>query len=220
MPRYDLLIFDFDGTLADSLEEIALSLGRAFQEFGRPAPSLETVSAAIGEGLNSTLLGCAPELDEDEMQRLALSYRRHYSEAADRNTRLYPGVIPLLDRAQAAGIQLAVLSNKDRHSVERGALNLGISDRFEVVIGAVEGRPRKPDPSIFADNIAPHVRDHPKDRILMIGDDVPDLEFARSFGCDAAWARYGFNHPAACEAIAPRYTLSHFAELEAVVFPG
>jgi len=218
--RYELIILDFDGTIADTLDEITRAFARGFAHLERPAPSHAAVRSAIGCGLEVSISRLAPDLKGPEIESVVASFGEAYAAQKDRHTKLYPGVRPFLERALEASAQLVVCSNKDQAALDGALDRLGVSDRFLLRLGSCAGRPRKPARALWDEELAPRLGSVDLTKTLMVGDDLPDLGFAAAIGCDAAWARFGFGDPTACLARSPAHQLGTFADLERVVFTG
>jgi phosphoglycolate phosphatase len=185
--RFELIVFDWDGTLVDSAQHIVDSLLAACADIGVPAPAAERARYIIGLGLKDALEYLLPELPPSEYPRLADRYRVHYL-AGDEKVVPFAGVTEGLAGLNAAGFLLAVATGKSRRGLDRALQDTGLARLFHVSRCADEGFP-KPHPEMLQVlmellNVAP-------ERTLMIGDTTHDLEMARNAGVPALAVTYG-----------------------------
>jgi phosphoglycolate phosphatase len=212
--RYTLFLFDLDGTLVDSLPDIAAALNQGLAALGRPVFPLPDVRALIGEGvlrLAEKALANRPSSDGQPdppglAEQLADQVRAQYRARPCVHTRLYPGVAELLDRLRAEPARrLAVLTNKPGDVTRPLLAALGIDGLFHAVIGDGDGYPRKPDPAA-ARALLGRFGCSPG-QALLLGDGLPDLQVARALGCDAAAALWGYTARDDLAALSPTYLL-------------
>ena len=142
-------IFDLDGTLLDTLDDIANAANRVLAARGsstHPNPNYRTF---IGEGVIKLMLRALPETHQDEaaVQACVGAYVQEYERAWNALTKPYPGVPEMLDALVVRGLKLAVLSNKPDHFTQRCVCELLARWTFDVVLGASDQFPRKPDPA-------------------------------------------------------------------------
>ncbi len=207
--RFRLVVFDWDGTLADSTALIAEAIRRACAAIGRPMPSLADARYVIGLGLADALAHVAPGLSADETRELAAHYRRHYldGEAA---IPLFDGARELLDDLDRSGFLLGVATGKSRAGLDRAIARNGLAGRFHATRCADEGFP-KPHPDMLVtlmDRLAVGPRD-----TLMVGDTTHDLDLARNAGASAIAVAYGAHEPDGLAARGPLATVHSIAEL-------
>jgi phosphoglycolate phosphatase len=207
--RYRLLVFDWDGTLADSTAIIAEALQSACRDVGEPVPDDTSARFVIGLGLAQALAHVAPALSAERHPELALRYRHHYL-ARDPEIPLFAGARELLDELCADGFLVAVATGKTRVGLDRALAANGLSARFHATRCADEGRP-KPHPDMLL-----HLMerlDVEAEATLMIGDTTHDLELARAAGADAVAVAYGAHEPEGLAAARPLATVHSVAEL-------
>lgn len=201
-----LVLFDFDGTIVDSLPSIVHATQRTFAERGLPAPESEAVRLALhdGRGLEFYLSRLAPglALEGPEMRDFITHWRDIYAREAHGLTRPFPGAREALERLRDKGAVLAVVSNKSEPALVEALARMGLGDLFAAVVGQTPGRPKKPDPAPFVRAVAPLVRDFDPGRVLMAGDSEADLLFGRAIGAKVCFAAYGYGDPATCTALA------------------
>ena len=217
---YSLLLLDYDGTLCDTRQAIAHSLGRTFEAHGRPAPLPAALTAVIRRGLPllETLRAVAPASDPALITPdWVTTYRTIYVAEAEALVRPFAGAETVLAAAQARAVPVVVLSNKGAQVLENSLIRLGLRAYVGLLLGdgSFPGRPLplKPDPAQFTDVIRPRFPTILLPEILMVGDAPPDLLFARNCGIAAGWARYGFGEPAACRALRPAHEFGSLAEV-------
>lgn len=190
MSRYDLVVFDWDGTLMDSTRLIAACLQEACREAGAPAPSDSDALFVIGLNMADTLRRVAPDLDAEGRGRLAERYRHHFL-AREHEAPLYEGVPEMLAELHGRGARLAVATGKARRGLERALDATGLRRWFEATRCADEGF-AKPHPDMLL--MLLDVTGVERARAVMIGDTTHDLELAANAGVDAVAVSYGA-HP-------------------------
>ena len=196
--RFDLVIFDLDGTLVHSLPDIAAALNTALGEQGRPSLPEDQVQTLVGEGvvrlaekaLAVNVAGLAPA-QADDVQRLADRVRGIYRQRPCVASRSFPGIVETLVALRATtGRHLAVLTNKPGE-VTRPLLDaLQLTGYFDAIIGDGDGHPRKPDPAAARSLIA-RFGTTPA-RTLIVGDGLPDVAVGRAVPCAVAAALWGY----------------------------
>lgn len=188
--KYELLIFDWDGTLMDSTRMIARSLQRACGDVGIAVPSERDALFVIGLNMVDTLKHVAPGIDEAGVRRLTERYRHHF--LADENEiLLFDGIPEMLAELHGSGRRLAVATGKARPGLERQLDSTGLRKWFEATRCADEGF-AKPHPGMLLallDTTGVEAA-----RALMVGDTTHDLELAANAGVDAVAVTYGAHH--------------------------
>ncbi len=207
--RFELLIFDWDGTLMDSAGEIVACIQAASRDMGLPEPSREEASHIIGLGLRQALLTLFPDLPEERHEPLADHYRRHYL-GRDAEIPLFEGARELVADLRARGHLLAVATGKARRGLDRAFGHTGLGPFFHASRTADETF-SKPHPAMI-EELLDELMVEPE-RALMIGDTSHDLEMARNAGIASLAAAYGA-HPAEGLAEHGALAICHsFAEL-------
>jgi phosphoglycolate phosphatase len=185
--RYRLLVFDWDGTLADSTALIASAIQHACRDIGEPVPGDVAARHVIGLGLADPLVHVAPGIPPNRHRDLVARYRHHYL-AGDSQIPLFDGVRAMLDDLDAAGFLLAVATGKSRAGLDRALVQQGLRHRFAATRCADEGFP-KPHPDMLL-----HLMERlgvGESETLMIGDTTHDLDLARNAGAAAVGVSYG-----------------------------
>jgi phosphoglycolate phosphatase len=193
--RFSGVIFDLDGTLLDTIEDIAQTMNLVFGRRGYPFFSIEDCMRMVGDGMEVLVRRALPCGSDDEalMGEIVQEYREAYSRAWRDHSRPYPGVLELLEGLKARGVRSAVLSNKSHPFTETMTRELLPFD-FEIVRGALPGVPFKPDPSA-ALRMASEMNVPPAG-FVFVGDTDIDMETARAAGMYPAGALWGFRDAA------------------------
>jgi phosphoglycolate phosphatase len=219
--RFDLLIFDFDGTLCDTRLAIAHCLKRTLAKHGRLIPAPEHTASVVGKGLSlaETFLSLDPALREktEVLAELIGTYRSLHRNEGDPLIEMVSGADETLQNIHARGIKCVVVSNKGTESIHRSLDRYGLAPFIDLVFGEEQDIPPKPDPRLLTDRIVPEFPQIPRSRMLMVGDTEIDIAFARAAGIACCWAAYGFGNRQRCAALAPEYHIDAIAELLAVV---
>jgi len=190
--RFELVVFDWDGTLMDSAAAIAASLQAACGDLGLPVPAEEQARYIIGLGLNDAMAHILPGLDTAQYPRVAERYRHHFL-LRDGGTTLFPGIAEVIANLHQAGLRLAVATGKSRRGLNRALAATGLEPYFHATRCADEGY-SKPHPGMLQTLM--ETTGTSSDRTLMIGDTSHDLEMARAAGTASLGVTYGA-HPVA-----------------------
>ena len=188
MPRnFDLLVFDWDGTLMDSAAAIAASLQGACRDLNLPVPSEEKARYVIGLGLNDAMTHILPGLEPARYPSVVERYRVHFLKH-DAHTTLFRGAAETVAALRAAGYLLAVATGKSRRGLERALGATGLKPYFHATRCADEGH-TKPDPGMLQRLM--EELGAASERTLMIGDTTHDMEMARAAGVQRLGVTYG-----------------------------
>jgi len=187
--RYDLIVFDWDGTILDSPAGIAESIRASCGDLGLEIPPLERASHVIGLGLPQLMREVAPALPPERYGEFVEAYRRHF-RSREASMQLFPGMRELLGELSSRTL-LGIATAKSRRGLERALDATGLRPHFRASRCADECRP-KPHPAMLLEifnqlSVSP-------ENALMIGDTSHDLEMARAAGVDALAMTYGA-HP-------------------------
>jgi len=188
---FPLVIFDLDGTLVDSLSDIAEALNLTLAEAALPQVDEATVRGWIGEGVRtlvaSALQAAGSTLPLDEVMP---GFMRHYGECLLHHPRLYPGVAETLDGLRSRGATLAICTNKPSRFVAPLLAHLGVADRFAAVIGGDSLPERKPS-AVPLLHLCERFGQLPG-QCLMVGDSAVDAAAAHAAQVPLALVRYGY----------------------------
>lgn len=197
--KFDLLVFDWDGTLLDSTGAIVEAVKAACRDLGQPEPDDAHARQVIGLGLLDALRHSVPELPEDRLSEMVARYRYHYL-SRDHALSLFAGIRELLDELYEAGILLAVATGKSRLGLDRSMKHNDLAVYFSATRCADECF-SKPHPQMLEELMA-ELSVVPE-RTLMVGDTTHDLQMAINAGVPALAVSYGAHAPQALEALSP-----------------
>ncbi|MCP3968142.1 MAG: HAD family hydrolase [Lentisphaerae bacterium] len=218
--KYELLIFDFDGTLCATHNAIIEAMKQTFEFYKQPILDIDKITTTIGKSLEDTLFILSDgKLIKNEavVKEWIKTYRDFYSSIWKEHTSLFDNVKEICADYIQKGIKIVVISNKGLDAIN-GALNYyGIMEYVSFVVGDEKGINKKPDSMPYDKIIEPNFPEIKKENILMIGDTDADLEFAKNINVDACWCKYGYGNIKKCEELKPKYSITSFNELIKVV---
>jgi phosphoglycolate phosphatase len=214
--RARAVLFDLDGTLLDSLQDLATSMNLTLSTHGFPAHPVAAYRYFVGEGVDELARHAAPAgTDPATRKALVVEMRAHYQQTWARCTRPYAGIPELLDELTSRGLVLAVLSNKPEDLARLMVSQLLPRWRFAAVVGASPRFPRKPDPS-SAKAIAAELELAAGD-FFYLGDSAVDMRTAVGAGMRPAGALWGFRDADELRAGGARWLLDAPLELISLV---
>lgn len=203
-PReFDLICFDWDGTLFDSTGIITRCIQQAVVDVGGARPTDEAASYVIGMALMPALAHAAPDLPKDKYPLLGERYRHHYL-AHQNDISLFDGVLPMLAELKARHHWLAVATGKSRVGLDNVLATRDLKGIFDASRTADETA-GKPDPRMLNELMRQFGTE--PERTLMVGDTTHDLQMARNAGCASLGVSYGAHPPSEFEALGPRAIL-------------
>jgi len=209
---FDLVVFDFDGTLVDSHEGIIASMNAALVEAGAPERSADAIAPHIGRPLRDVIREVLPAgSPEATVELVRLAYRRLYFELAPGLTRLFPGVREGLVRLKAAGVRLAVASNKSRRGLEQMIDHVGLHGAFDAVVAADDVPFPKPHRVMLEHILA--ALPTPHERVAMVGDSLADIGLGRAVGVATVGVTWGAQDAAALAAEGATWVVDTVPEL-------
>nr|WP_314494053.1 HAD family hydrolase [uncultured Pseudomonas sp.] len=207
---YDLLIFDWDGTLADSIGRIVQSMAEAADRAGEPRSSDAAVKGIIGLALDEAIGTLYPYLDTVQVSRFRQHYADVYLALDQQPSPLFDGVLESLDAFRAEGYRMAVATGKARRGLDRVLQANGWQNYFDITRAADETR-GKPHP-LMLEQILSHCA-VPAERALMVGDSAFDLQMASNAGMHSVAVGYGAMSLQALAEFGPQVCISHFSQL-------
>jgi phosphoglycolate phosphatase len=217
--RFKLVVFDFDGTLASTIEGITVCMRQALESFGYPAPSDGEIRATVGLTLEHSIKQLTNSACEDfKIPAVVRCYRDLYVTQGVPRTRLFDGTEDMLKAVKTAQIKTVLLSNKGNSGLLQLLHQLEIDSYFDLVLGADRVKYHKPSSDLYEAHVASEFPDLAPEETLIVGDTESDLCFAANIGARSCWARYGYGNTAACEALKPDFTISAIKELTDFVF--
>ncbi len=212
-----LVIFDLDGTLLNTIADLAQSTNYALEELGYPTHEEDAYRFMVGNGINKLFERALPEGEKNEVNvlRVRQKFVPHYDLHNADKSRPYPGIPELLTNLQSQGIQLAVASNKYQSAAEKLITHYFPSIRFAAVFGQREGVPTKPDPTVVCD-ILKETGIAPKDT-LYVGDSGVDMQTAINAGVTSCGVTWGFRPRTELETFHPDYIVERTEEIAKII---
>lgn len=208
-----LAIFDLDGTLLDTVADLANATNHALSLCGYPTHPTEAYYQFVGNGINMLFYRALPESErtEENVMRIRSLFVPYYNEHNADDSRPYAGIPELLEALQAHGIQLAIASNKYQQATQKLAAHFFPSIRFAAVYGQREGVPIKPDATIVNDILKETgiSRAH----TLYIGDSGVDMQTASNAGVESIGVTWGFRSVEELTANGAQHIVHHAEEI-------
>jgi phosphoglycolate phosphatase len=199
--RFDLIAFDWDGTLFDSTRIIVRCIQQAVVDVGGAMPTDKAAAYVIGMGLMQALAHAAPDVPQDKYPELGARYRHHYL-ARQNDLSLFEGVLPLLDELKARHHWLAVATGKSRRGLDDALHTVQLKGMFNGSRTADETA-GKPHP-LMLQELMREFGTEPQ-RTLMVGDTTHDLQMALNAGCPSVGVSYGAHEPGEFDALQPLF---------------
>jgi phosphoglycolate phosphatase len=210
-----LLIFDLDGTLVNTIEDITESVNFTLGRLGSPPLPGERVRRYVGDGIEELMKRSLGGTTERVADAVAI-YKEHHRRNLMVRSRVYPGVLETLDYFKP--LPMSIISNKTMEFVESLINRLGIAAYFNPVIGADLGLPLKPAPDavlkILSDSGVP------RERAVMVGDGTTDIRAGKAAGVMTCAVTYGFRSEDELRKAGPDYVIHAFSELKELFMPG
>jgi len=207
--KFDLIAFDWDGTLFDSTRIIVRCIQAAVRDVGGKMPTDKAAGYVIGLGLMQALAHAAPDVPPEKYPELGARYRHHYATHFN-DLSLFAGVLPLLDALKVRGHLLAVATGKSRRGLDEALQSVELKGVFDGSRTADETA-GKPDPLMLHELMAQFQL--PAGRILMIGDTTHDLQMALNAACASVGVSYGAHEPDAFTILNPLHVAHSVQEL-------
>lgn len=213
MPRkkFDLIVFDWDGTLMDSTATIVTCIQAAARDLGLPVPDRKQAAYVIGLDLHSAMQAALPDLDPKYYPRMVERYRHHYL-SRDHGLELFDGVREMLQDLSQQGYFLAVATGKSRVGLNRALDASKLMSLFDATRCADETF-SKPHPAMLQELTRELGQD--MQRTVMIGDTTHDLQMASNAGAAGIAVHYGAHSVPELDALAPIYSAASTTELHA-----
>jgi phosphoglycolate phosphatase len=190
----EAVLFDLDGTLLDTIADLAEGANRMLAEIGRPLRPLEEIHSFVGKGIPNLVRRCLTEnthASEAEIEAALPVFRRHYAEVNGRHTRIYPGIPETLAALRAQGRRLAVVTNKAEAFTLPLLERMGMAAHFDAVVSGDTLPVKKPDPAVLFHACA--LLGVQTSRTVMIGDSANDALAARAAGMPVLLVTYGYS---------------------------
>lgn len=213
-----LIAFDLDGTLLDSVPDLALAVDEAIQALGYATVSEEKVRDWVGNGADilvsramSQSITVDPNLPKEQVAKARDLFDTCYAESGHKLSKLYPSVLETLAELNKAGYKMALVTNKPSKFVPEILQQHNIAHYFVDVIGGEDFPKRKPDPIALNWLLEKHQLS--AENILMVGDSKNDILAAKNAGCLSFGLTYGYNHGEPISSANPDYVADKVAEL-------
>lgn len=207
--QFDLIAFDWDGTLYDSTRVIVRCIQRAVVDVGGALPSEQAAAWVIGMSLNQALARAAPDVPPERYAELGQRYRHHYGQHQN-DLSLFEGALPLLQELRSRHHWLAIATGKSRRGLDEVLQAQELHGVFDGSRTADETA-GKPHPRMLQELMREFGTD--PERTLMIGDTTHDLEMARNAGCPAVGVSYGAHEPDSFHELGPLHIAHSVADL-------
>lgn len=211
---YRVALFDLDGTVLDTLDDLAAAVNHALTAHGLPTHTRERVCAMVGNGIGNLIASALPQGTDKETESAVLAeFKRYYAANCAVHTRPYEGILAMLRALREAGVVTALVSNKADFAVQTLARDY-FEDLFDVALGEVEGRPRKPAPDMPLHVL--HQLNERAEHAVFIGDSDVDVLTAKNAALPFIGVTWGFRDEqclraagAVCIAHTPDELLAH-----------
>lgn len=208
-----LIIFDLDGTLLNTIADLATATNQALQHYGYPTHEVDAYRFFVGNGINKLFERALPESErtEENILKIRSQFVPYYDIHNADLSRPYPGIAELLEALQQKGIRIAVASNKYQAAARKLIAYYFPTIRFAEVLGQREGVPTKPDPAIVNDILAQ--TGVKREEVLYVGDSNVDMQTAHNAGVTAVGVSWGFRPRTELEALHPAHIIDKAEEL-------
>lgn len=223
-----LAIFDLDGTLLDTVEDLGEATNHALESCGFPKRPISDYYQLVGRGIynlfrlamqprpDSGLAPLDPGVVEEMVPRMASCFLPYYEDHKCDRTHPYDGILRMLDLISSKGIALAVASNKYQEGAEKLVAHFFPDHRFVKVLGQREGQPIKPDPAIVA-QVLEAVPDLSKEEVVYIGDSNVDMQTGANAGVRTIGVTWGFRTREELQACFPSAVVDTPEQLAAAI---
>ncbi|MFI3330860.1 MAG: HAD family hydrolase [Rikenellaceae bacterium] len=213
-----LIIFDFDGTLVDSVGGLAAAVNYALKEMGFPTHSKNTIQGFIGNGILSLAQKALPKDKRkpeilNETKNIFLKY---YDAHNTDESYPYPGITQMLEALIEKGYMIAVASNKYHAATVSMVAHFFPDIKFTCILGQREGVAVKPDPTIVFD-VMSACKISDKDQVLYVGDSDVDMKTAHNAGVDACAVSWGFTSREILESLSPKYIVDSAEQFQTII---
>ncbi len=213
--KFDTAIFDLDGTILDTLNDLRDSVNYALLTNDLPTRSTDEVRAFVGNGIRLLIERAVPENTQEEIiNKCFVDFKAHYKNNSANLTKPYPEIICVLKELKSRGVKIAVVSNKADFAVQ-GLVLRYFPDVFHFAVGEKEGVRRKPCPdSVFA---AMEYLKADKNKTIYIGDSEVDIETAKNSGIPCIAVTWGFRDKSVLESLEPEYIIDKPSQITEIV---
>lgn len=218
--KYKLVIFDLDGTLVDTVPDLAFSLNRVFAEINFPVQNLSSVTKHMGNGMHRFLQGIMNEISvspvgDDLIEHAYLLFLNYYTDDHVSNSRLYPEVINTVKNLRERGIKIACVTNKLGTYSDNILKHFELDEYISLLLSGDSLVKKKPDPLplIYTCDCLNIKRS----KTLMVGDSEVDVHAAKNADIPSVYMEYGYGNNQAIANLKPDYSLNEFRHLLNIV---
>jgi phosphoglycolate phosphatase len=213
MNRISLIVYDFDGTLVDTLDDIALSVNLALAELGQRPLGREAVKNCVGSGVSMLMTRALNGSGWDDIDRAVAVFRKHYAEHLMDHSDFYPNSREAIE--YFSGRKQAICSNKPEDFIRKILEHLDCLHPFTTIIGGDSFKTRKPDPEGIQHLMEKH--NLSPEEVLMVGDSALDIEAGKNADVWTCAVTYGMGDRKALHALQPDWTIDDISELKQLV---
>ena len=208
--RHEVIVFDWDGTIADTVAQVVLAVQRSAETLGHEVPATSAIRPLVGLGMSEILGKLWPAMPGSHHPAFIDTYRRHYFGNRQQVDIAFEGIPALLAQLAGRGRRLAVATGKSRAGLDRSLEITGLGSWFEASRCAEEGT-SKPDPWMLR-SLADEMEVRPE-QMVMVGDTTYDIDMAHAFGCQSIGVYYDTGTPAVLQRSQPTALAASVAEL-------
>lgn len=209
--KYNAVIFDLDGTLLDTLEDLTDAVNHTMHKFNYPKHTLEEVRSFVGNGIKVLIERSLKDgLDTPNFENILDEFRQYYTANCRVKTQPYPGIMELLEKLYESGYKLSIVSNKNQAAVTE-LNNIYFSKYISIAIGNSKNIRQKPAPDTTLK--AMEEMDCTKDMCVYVGDSEVDIETAKNAGLDCVSVSWGFREKKLLEKLNPDSVIDSPKEL-------
>lgn len=208
----NIIIFDFDGVIIDSGQDIASAMQHVLKQFKQPMLTGEKIISHVGHGVEYLIRNCFSGCDDDTIEQVIPIYRKHYLENAVVETRLYEHVKETLEYIESSkNKKIALVTNKPEDLALKILEVLGVKQYFDMVVGPESVKKMKPDPEGIL-QVLEHFK-LPAQHAIMVGDSYVDVEAGKNAGTLTCGVTYGLGNREELIKSSPDILISDLAEL-------
>lgn len=211
---FSTILFDLDGTLVDSREDLTDAVNHALRTLGLDEKPASAIVPHVGDGLRMLLRGVLPPVDDESFLRAVGAFTTFYQEHCVDKTRLYPDVASTIDRLSKS-MNIGVVTNKPMAFSRKILGVLGIENHVKTLIGGDSVSEKKPHPAPLLAAIKNLGGDEAS--ALMVGDGVQDVTAGKNAGIKTCVARYGFGYRPETMALEPDFAINDFKEIKEIL---
>lgn len=218
--KYELVIFDLDGTLIDTIDDLGNAVNHAMESRGFAAHSMKEYRAMVGHGVRNLVAAAMPEAFRTEIMidECLSDFVSFYRENIDRKSRPYKGMQKLLSELSGAGVRLAVASNKFQAGTEILVKRFFGDVPFVAVCGNREGFPLKPDPELISHIFKVAFPEGGEHSVVLVGDSDTDMKTAMNAGIPSVAVTWGFRSVDELTAAGATIFARTASELKGIIF--